>query len=212
VRVLSEAGNDTVDDSQSGGLHVEDGRGDNVVRRGRGTEVSERDWKNPAPDKDRPWLEPRNYGHWTVPMIQIYWQPNQEFMFGGGVTRTSWGFRKHPWANMQAFTLLYSTGYNNVRASYGGQWRLSETALLGSVDARFSGIENRNFYGFGNETPDIPDKTLHMTDTNEYSVFPALRFLPSKTFELHVGEAKVIQTKGDSLCRAGAGVRQRHVR
>ena len=66
---------------------------------------------------------------------------------------------------------------------------------------RFSGIENRNFYGFGNETPDVPEKTLHMTETNEYSVFPALRFHPSRAFELHVGaEAKVIQTKGgDSL-------------
>ena len=76
---------------------------------------------------------------------------------GGGFTRTSWGFRKYPWANMQAFTLLYSTGYNNVRATYVGQWRLSDTSLIGAVGARFSGIENMNFYGFGNETPDVPE-------------------------------------------------------
>ena len=40
-----------------------------------------------------------------------------------------------------------------------------------------------------------------MTETNEYSVFPALRCQPSRAFELHVGaEAKVVQTKGgDSL-------------
>jgi hypothetical protein len=201
VRVLGDAGNDTVDDSQSGGLDVQDGRGDNVVERGPGTKVGEREWKNPAPEKDRPWLEPRNYGHWTVPMIQTYWEPNQQFMLGGGFTRTSWGFRKYPWANMQAFTLLYSTGYSNVRASYSGQWRLSDTALLGAVKLRFSGIENRNFYGFGNETPDVPEKARHMTETNEYSFFPALRYQASKAFELHVGaEAKVIQTKGgDSL-------------
>jgi hypothetical protein len=200
VRVLGEAGNDTVDDSQSGGLDVQDAQGVTVLR-GPGTKVSEREWKNPAPEKDRPWLEPRNYGHWTVPMAQVYWEPNQAFMLGGGFTRTSWGFRKYPWANMQAFTLLYSTGYNNVRASYGGQWRLSDTALVGSVKARFSGIENRNFYGFGNQTPDVPDKALHLTETNEYSVFPALRYQPSRAFELHVGaEAKVVETKGgDSL-------------
>ena len=158
VRVLGDAGQDTVDDSQSGGLDVEDGRGDNVVKRGPGTKVSEKEWTNPAPEKDRPWLEPRNYGHWTVPMAQVYWEPNQAFMLGGGVTRTSWGFRKYPWANMQAFTLLYSTGYNNVRASYNGQWRLSDTKMLGTVKMRFSGIENQNFYGFGNETPDVPEK------------------------------------------------------
>ena len=201
LRVLGGAGSDTVDDSLSGGLDVEDGRGDNVVKRGPGTKLSESEWKNPAPEKDRPWLEPRNYGHWTVPMAQVYWEPNQAFMLGGGVTRTSWGFRKYPWANMQAFTLLYSTGYNSVRASYAGQWRLSDTKMLGTVNLRFSGIENRNFYGFGNETPDVPEKTLHMTETNEYSVFPALRWQAGPTFELHAGaEAKVIQTKGgDSL-------------
>ena len=201
VRVLGDAGRDTVDDSQSGGLDVQDSRGDDVVRRGPGTKVSEHEWRNPAPEKDRPWLEPRNYGHWKVPMIQTYWEPNQEFMLGGGFTRTSWGFRQYPWANMQAFTLLYSTGYNNVRATYSGQWRLSDTSLLGTVTLRFSGIENRNFYGFGNEAPDVPEKTLHMTETNEYSVFPALRWHAGPTFELHAGaEAKVIQTKGgDSL-------------
>ena len=197
VRVLGDAGNDTVDDSHSGGLDVEDGRGDNVVERGPGTKVSQGEWRNPAPEKDRPWIEPRNFGHWTVPMIQVYWEPNQAFMLGGGVTRTSWGFRKYPWANMQAFTLLYSTGYQNVRASYAGQWRLSDTSLVGSVDMMFSGIENHNFFGFGNETPNV-DTTLHLTNTNEYSVFPALRYRPSSTFELHVGaEAKLLQTKGD---------------
>lgn len=201
LRVLGGAGNDTLDDSKSGGADIQDSEGRNVFERGPGTKVSDREWKNPAPEADRPWLEPRNYGHWTVPMAQVYWEPNQAFMLGGGLTRTSWGFRKYPWANMQAFTLLYSTGYNNVRASYNGQWRLSDAALLGSVRMRFSGIENRNFYGFGNETPDVPEKELHMTETNEYSVFPALRYQASPAFELHVGaEAKVIQTKGgDSL-------------
>ena len=201
LRVLGGAGDDALDDSKSGGAELQDSEGRNAYRRGPGTKVDEREWKNPAPEKDRPWLEPRNYGHWTVPMAQLYWQPNQAFMLGGGLTRTSWGFRKYPWANMQAFTLLYSTGYNSVRASYAGQWRLSDTKLLGSVRLRFSGIENRNFYGFGNQTPDVPEKELHMTETNEYSVFPALRYQASPAFELHVGaEAKVVQTKGgDSL-------------
>jgi len=201
VRVLGEGGDDTVDDSKSGGLDVQDWQGKTVVERGPGTKVSDHEWKNPAPEADRPWLEPRNYGHWTVPMIQAWWEPNQEVMIGGGLTRTSWGFRKYPWANMQSFTLLYSTGYQNVRASYAGQWRVSDTSVVASVNARFSGVENMNFFGFGNETPKIEDGKLFRTETNEYLLFPALRFQPSSQFELHVGPlAKVVQTKGgDSL-------------
>jgi hypothetical protein len=200
LRVLAGDGNDTVDDSQSGGLHVQDPHGISV-RRGPGTRVSGREWTNPAPEPDRPWLEPRNYGHWTVPVVEAWWQPNQALMVGGGFTRTSWGFRKYPWANMQSFTLLYSSGYNNVRATYLGQWRLSHTSLVGAVAARWSGIENMNFFGFGNETADIDDKTLYKTETNVYEIYPALRFQPGRRFELHVGpQTKVVQTKGgDSL-------------
>ena len=86
-------------------------------------------------------------------MAQVYWEPNQAFMLGGGVTRTSWGFRKYPWANMQAFTLLYSTGYNNVRASYNGQWRLSDTALLGTVKMGSPGSRTRTSTASGTRRP-----------------------------------------------------------
>ena len=201
LRVMGATGNDTLDDSNGGGADIQDAEGRNTFVRGPGTKVSERAWTNPAPEKDRPWLEPRGYGHWTVPMVEVFWEPNQEFMIGGGLTRTAWGFRKYPWANMQSFTLLYSTGYKNVRASYLGQWRLSSTKLVGTLNMRFSGIENRNFYGFGNETEPIDDPTLYRTETNEFMVFPALSWRPSFTFELHVGaEAKGVRTKGgDSL-------------
>ena len=201
VRVLGQVGADSVDDSKSGGLDVQDWEGHNVVKPGPGTRVSDHEWKNPAPEPDRPWLEPRNYGHWTVPNFLAWWEPNQEVMVGGGFTRTAWGFRKYPWANMHSFTLLYSTGYSNVRASYSGAWRVSDTSTVASLDARFSGVENMNFFGFGNETPKIEDGKLYRTETNEYRVFPALRFQPSARFELHVGpEARVVETKGgDSL-------------
>jgi hypothetical protein len=102
---------------------------------------------------------------------------------------------------MQSISVVYSTGYNNVRVSYDGQWRLSNGSVLASVASRFSGIENMNFFGFGNQTAKIEDGKLFRTETNEYSVFPALRYRPGTQFQLHVGaEAKVVQTKGgDSL-------------
>jgi hypothetical protein len=201
VRVLTGAGADTVDDAQSGGLRVRDWQGSTTVRRGPGTRVSDREWSNPAPDKDRPWLEPRNYGHWTVPLVEAWWQPNQEFIVGGGFTRTAWGFHRYPWASLHSFALLYASGYQNVRATYTGQWRLSDTSLVGGVTARFSGIENMNFYGFGNETPAIDDKALYKTETNEYTIFPALHYQPGRRLDLYVGaETRVVQTKGgDSL-------------
>jgi hypothetical protein len=200
VRVLGDAGNDTLDDSKSGGADLQDSQGSNTFLAGPGTKVSEHEWKNPAPEADRPWLEPRNYGHWTVPVIVLYWEPNQQVMAGGGFSRTAWGFRKYPWANMQALTVLYSTGYRSARASYSGQWRINDSSLLGSVKLRASGVENLNFFGFGNEAPNITDKRVYKAEHGLYSISPALSYQPSSRFELHVGaEAKLVSTKGVSL-------------
>jgi hypothetical protein len=201
VRVLGGPGNDRLDDSGSGGADIQDAEGENTFLRGPGTDLSQKAWENPAPEADRPWLEPRNYGHWTVPTILAYWEPTQQFMLGGGFARTAWGFRKYPWANTQALTVLYSTGYQNVRATYAGQRRLNDRSVLGSVDLKASGAENLNYFGFGNQTPPIDEKAVYKTDVGVFSAFPALRYQPSSTFELHVGpEAKLVRSKGgDSL-------------
>ncbi len=201
LRVMGGAGNDVLDDSQGGGADIQDAQGRNSFLRGPGTRVDESEWKNPAPQADRPWMEPRGYGSWLVPLVQVYWEPNQEFMIGGGLTRTAWRFRKYPWASQQALTLLYSTGYQSVRASYSGRWRLNHESLLLSLEARASGIENMNYFGFGNETPRIEDDTLFRTETNELTAFPALRWQPGPNFDLHAGiEAKLVEERGgDSL-------------
>ena len=189
-------------------------RGRNVFLRGPGTKVSEHEWKNPAPEPDRPWLEPRNYGHWTVPMSRLYWQPNQALMVGGGLTRTSWGFHRYPWANMQSLHVLYSTGYNNVRAELPGPVaaqrqepdRLARRAVLGNREHELLRLRKRD--------GDDRRQALYKTETNEYSIFPALRFRPGSRFELHVGRRG--EGRRDEGRRqpggAAAGVRDRELR
>jgi len=67
------------------------------------------------------------------------------------------------------------------------------------VSLRFSGIENQNFYGFGNQTRTSGEDPAHDRDERVHGL-PALRYQPSKAFELHVGaEAKWCRRRGDSL-------------
>ncbi len=186
VRVLGGPGDDTLDDSGSGKADLVDYEGRNVFRRGPGTKVDERRWVNPDPLPDGPWVEPRNYGHWTDPAAEAWWGPDEEVMIGAIVTRTAWSFRKYPWANQQRFSLAYSTGFGKVKAAYSGQFRLNDSSLLGRVDLLASGVENLNYYGLGNETPSLP-KELRLTDEYTFSAFPSLRFQPSRSFELHAG-------------------------
>jgi hypothetical protein len=198
LRVLGGPGDDTLDDSGSGGARLVDDEGHNVFRRGPGTKVDVRRWVNPDPKPDASWLEPRNYGHWTDPVAKVGWGPDEELVAGVDVTRTAWRFRKYPWASQQLFSLAYSTGFGKVRAAYSGQLRLNDSSLLGRVDLLASGIENLNYYGLGNETPDLP-KALRLTDEYTFSVFPSLRFRPSEFFEAHAGvQAKALEPSAGS--------------
>ena len=186
LRVLGGRGDDALDDSESGGADIRDSEGKNLFTRGPGTGVSERPWTNPNPNPNTPWLEPRGYGHWTVPTVQAWWEPTKQLMVGGGFTRTAWGFRKYPWANMQSATLLFSTGYKKFKGNYAGQWRLTDSNVLGRIDLLVSGIENTRFYGLGNETENLDDG---LSKTQEYTLaaFPSLRIQPGPNFEFNVG-------------------------
>lgn len=186
VRVMGGPGNDVLDDSKSGQADLRDSEGRNEFRAGPGTKVHEGEWTNPVHLKDGTWIEPRSYGHWTAPIAELWWEPTQQFMIGGGLSRTAWGFRKHPWANLQSFSAIYSTGYQSVRVSYSGQWRLTASRLVGRVDLKASGIEDFNYFGFGNES-DLVDQDLFMTRQTMASAFPTLRLQVNRSFEVHGG-------------------------
>ena len=201
LRVLGGPGDDRLDDSVSGHAELWDWEGRNTLSPGKGTFVRDWAWKNPAPEEDRPWVEPRNYGHWTAPLVEAWWEPDQELMFGGGLTRTGWSFRHYPWASLQNLTVLYSTGYQSFRTSYSGQFRLSDSGALGRVDVKASGADDMNYYGMGNETPYV-DKSLAKSQQYVFSAFPSLRIQPGPSLEAYAGlEAKYIdpQETGEKL-------------
>ena len=177
VIVLGGGGDDTLDDSQSGKADLRDPKGNNVFLKGPGTKVREGEWTNPVHLKDGTWIEPRSYGHWTTPLLEAWWQPDQAFMIGAGFMRTGWAFRKSPWASFQQGTVFFSTGYKNVRVNYSGQWRLSAKHLLGGMEVKASGIETNNFFGFGNDTEEQPEE-LYKTATNTLAIFPSLQLEP----------------------------------
>jgi hypothetical protein len=105
-----------------------------------------------------------------------------------GFTRTGWGFRKYPWASLHAATVSYSTGEKKFKGQYAGQYRLNSESLVLRTDLLASGIEHVNFFGLGNDTPNI-DKAFSRTQQDLVSFFPSLRFGSSRNFEAFLGPA-----------------------
>jgi hypothetical protein len=74
-------------------------------------------------------------------------------MLGGGVKRTMWSPDYLPWRSRTTLRAGYSTAMNTGGVELMGQWHLSQTARPSAIlNAKYSGMENLNYFGYGNET------------------------------------------------------------
>jgi len=211
VRVLGGPGNDTLDDSRSGKTQLIDFEGQNRVEKGRGTKHDERRWENPAPHPGAPWLEPRDFRGLTRPEALLWWEPDLGVAFGAGVSRTNFGFRKHPYSSFHRGFLTYATARQAFRFDYLGAFRWMNSNLFTQAQGRISGIDRVNFYGPGNESEDTGDSEFHKVDQTLYRILPTLNWEPDERLglffgpELHYTEEKSGETLIDELDPYGGG-------
>jgi hypothetical protein len=196
LRVIGGAGPDQLDDSKGGGTKLYDTRGTRVEP-GPGTDLLSRDWvRRPAKPDETPWLEWRDWGSRTQPLYQVWWEPDPELMLATGFTRQSWGFRKAPYASLQTLQLQYSTGRNDFKLNYDGEFRRENSNLYFVVDAQASQLENLNYFGLGNETTNAPppsephpegDPGFYDADSDSYDLFVSAWWVPARTLQLYAG-------------------------
>lgn len=187
VQVQGGAGDDVLDDSRSGRTRFDDFEGRNTVERGPGTKFDERRWKNPHPDRNAPWVEPRDYNKVWLGNGLVYWTPDMGVLVGGGVTRRSFGYRKYPFANQHQFNLAYATARTSIRASYHGSFRRKNSNLFTEFRALASGIDRLNFFGFGNDTVDIEERDFYKVNQQLYRITPTVNWSRWKKLEVLFG-------------------------
>jgi hypothetical protein len=186
VRVIAGGGAKVIDDAQSGGTEVWRDAGTVEVRRGPGTKVRQKSWTNPDPKEETPWVQPRSWGHWTVPHAILAWAPDVDLVIGAGFTRTSWGFRSHPNRSVQTVRAAFATGAMSGKAEYIGTLRPAASRFALGLHGYASGIERVNFFGFGNDTPPESDRNRYKSDETEVFLSPTLRHGTGR-FEVFVG-------------------------
>ncbi len=187
VQVLGGTGNDTLDDSRSGRTRFDDSEGANEVVEGPGTKFDHRPWTNPRPDRNAPWFEPRDYNRVWLGNALAWWEPDLGLYVGGGVTRRSYGFRKHPFANAHTLSLGYATQRKAFRAEYHGSFRRKNSHLFAEVRGLASGIDRLNFFGFGNDTPEITERDIYKVNQTLYRVTPTVNWSRGRDFEVLFG-------------------------
>ena len=158
-----------------------DARGDNTFVRGPETVVDRhertRDVQTErfaAPAPSGPFgIHSRNWGSWLRPAVWTGAEPDVGFFFGGGFSLYSYGFRKVPYAYHLSARAGYAFSPGRARADVRLTAPSLSHAISGEILAVASGIEVLNFYGFGNETPDLDDD-LVLVEQQAYSFSPSL--------------------------------------
>jgi hypothetical protein len=211
LRVVGGAGPDRLDDSGSGSTRFYDSSGSGtVVAAGPGTRVDSKPWeRKPAKPAETPWLEWRDWGTRTRPVYQVWWEPDPQVILAAGLTRQAWGFRKFPYASLQTVQLQYSTGRNDFKFNYDGEFRRENSKVYFVVDAQASQLENLNFFGFGNESANVPpegeDEGWYDVDSDTFALFLSGRWAPTRKLELFAGpDVKLTDTPKSQAGFTGA--------
>jgi outer membrane protein assembly factor BamA len=97
--------------------------------------------------------------------------------FLGAITvRTTYGFRKYPYASRHLLRAGFATGPTTYRADYRGEFRRENSRSYADIRAHASGIDVINFHGFGNETAAPGSRESFRVTQDAFSLQPALAF------------------------------------
>ena len=154
-------------------------------------------WTNPDPVKDAPWLEPRSYGSWTIRQPIALVAPDVGLAIGGSLTHTIYGFRTQPFASEHTIAAGWSFGASSAKVQYDGTFHRPASSLGYAVRAFASGIEQLNYFGLGNDTPEQPRSVYHSRQT-VYSAAPAAQFVFSPRLSVSAGPEIRYVTSGQT--------------
>jgi hypothetical protein len=181
VRVIADEGQKTIESPRQ---KTEVWASDSNVS---GKKVSRHDpWVNPAPIENAPWIEPRNYGATTIMMPGMWYTTDVGFVIGGSITRTTYGFRSLPAAKTQTIRGGFAFGTMSGKLEYHGVFTRPASSVGYDFRAFGSGIEQVNYFGLGNETPE-QDSSRYRSRQRLFSVEPALRVGSTTRFQLKLG-------------------------
>ena len=175
VRVIGGGSDDRlVDEAGGGATAFYDARGDNEIVPAGGTHVSRKEWNAPEPTEGLrlggDWVPDWGGGSGWSPTVG-YGDAAGVFL-GVGPTWTDRGFRRLPYHWKLTARGLYALRDNSFGAEVLGDYRLENSPLALTLEARGTRFHGFRFYGYGNDTPDIGDPSL--VDQDRVVVNPAL--------------------------------------
>lgn len=197
VRVMGEKGKDSYSDLAGGHTRFYDEDEYTLVA---GSAVEDKRWNAPSPKVGlriglpwKPdWGSRRGFG------FVADHKTGAGLVLGAGFKAKDYGFRRLPYHWNAKANFLYGTGNGRMGVKGDLDYRFENSGVAITADARASEIESIRFFGYGNDTPDIPSRAA-IVDQRIVAVEPALvyhvgwRLRENNYNEIRGGEGNVAE-------------------
>ena len=200
IRIMGGRGDDVfeINDSREG-LRLYDSQGDNTVSGSAAPGLDTRDfdeWVWSEEDRD----QPRDWGGRTLPIFWTTYSSDLGIFLGAGFRLERYGFRKAAFSSGIDFRGGYSPTEQKGRAEIDGRLNRANSPIFTTFQLRYSALNVRRFFGFGNNTPGIGRETFHKVDQQVASFAAAIGVTGSSGLELTAG---LIASRSNSDENAG---------
>jgi Omp85 superfamily domain len=171
LRVMGGSGADTlIDSSRARNARFYD-VGNATVSVGHG--VDHRRYVQPA-DTSASALPERDWGYRILGTPAVTASSDLGVTLGYRWTRRGFGFRRQPYSSSLQLTGEWSFGRSSGRALLDSRWKLVNRNTYVLLEGLASGIENLNFYGFGNGTTSTEEKEFYRVHTQVLELSPGI--------------------------------------
>jgi hypothetical protein len=195
IRMIGGGGNDTLDATGSGDAKLSDSSGGSKAV---DASLDERPYTPPPPNKNAPWIPPRDWGGETFTMPWFGYNADIGLFAGWGVEYHRFGFRAEPYTARHRIRAGYAFGEKNGRIDYLGEYRRENRGSYFGLHAYASGVEVLRYYGLGNETTNTQGKDYYKVNSNQIVLYPTFNLPLGKKTTLTIGPAlKYTDTQQD---------------
>ena len=173
LRIMGGPGADTLVDSSSARHSRFYDADEETVAAGR--DVDHRSYVQPS-DTNPEMLPERDWGSKDLGYPLIYATSDLGFTVGYAWNRMGYGFRRQPYSSRVKIDAEYSFGRSSGRFAIENRWRLVNRDTYITFTGIASGIDQLNFYGFGNDTQDTASSRFFRVHSRGFEVSPGFGF------------------------------------
>jgi hypothetical protein len=187
LRIIGGAGDDEmVDSSRAGGVAFYDDSGTDTLMSVMGSRLNTRHYAEwIGSDSSR--YPPQEWGTLWQPIPWLSAGSDLGLLVGAGFIRTTYGFRKSPFASNVTAKVGYATGAAAVGAELLADVRRENRSQYWHLRLLASGIETQRFYGYGNQSTAVGSSQFYRVTLQQYAIEPSAVWPLTSQFAISAG-------------------------